>query len=191
MSKKAYCKLGGEHLADLVKGEEVVIDANGIEAHLILSDIGFFEIGRIVGTAIREYTEETNAQNISIEPPKIKKIYCEGVGDNNGFFELNTGDMDHPEISFLIQTDSNVFNEASFLIYANLIIMHSAGISAQWPLKGTGIQLTKQNKNIMKIAFMGSDGISYQSFYLNVSAYDDIKRFFKQLGFPMPEVEQT
>lgn len=120
----------------------------------------------------------------------MKKINCAGVGDNDGFFELNTGDMDHPEISFLIQTDSNVFNEASFLIYDALIIMHSAGISAQWPLKGTGIQLTKQNKNIMKIGFMGSDGTSYQSFYLNISAYDDIKHFFKQLGFPMPESEQ-
>lgn len=57
-NKKAYCKLEGEHLAGLVKGEEVVIDANGIEVHYILSDIGFFEIGRIVGSAIKEFRDK-------------------------------------------------------------------------------------------------------------------------------------
>lgn len=57
MPKKAFCKLEGEHLAGLVKGEEVVIDANGIEVHLILSDIGVFEIGRIVGSSIKDYID--------------------------------------------------------------------------------------------------------------------------------------
>lgn len=56
--KKAYCKLEGEHFARLVKGEEVIINANGVDVHLILSDIGFMEILKIVDNVIEESMEK-------------------------------------------------------------------------------------------------------------------------------------
>ena len=54
MSIKSHCKLEGEHLFSLIKGEEIIINTNGIEVHFILADIGFSEIDSIVNNAIKE-----------------------------------------------------------------------------------------------------------------------------------------
>ncbi len=84
-----------------------------------------------------------------------------------------TGDERAPEILIVVS------------VVDKLIMMHGGCISAQWPLNGTGVQLSHQRPGIIKLGFHGRDGNSYQSFYFNSDYYEVIYNFFKKYGFPM------
>ena len=70
-------------------------------------------------------------------------------------------------------------------VQSGYIMLHGSCICAQWPLDGVGPLLTHQGSGIIKLAFHGLDGQSYQSFYFNSEYHDVIDKFFKDHGFPM------
>lgn len=92
---------------------------------------------------------------------------------------------DKSVIDVQIKNEGDTWAEATLTVVDHLIMLHSICICAQWPLGGVGIHLTHQGNNIIKLAFMGLDGISYQSFYFNADNHKAIDDFFKSHGFPM------
>lgn len=91
------------------------------------------------------------------------------------------------EIELKFKATSSEFAYAKISLYSSLIMLHSEGISAQWPIDGVGISLTHVDADLMKLGFHSCNNASYQSFYFDSKDFKDLDNFFKALGFPMPK----
>lgn len=86
--------------------------------------------------------------------------------------------------------------EMTFSYQADLIMLHSDFISAQWSPDCTGIEVANQGVNV-KVAFHTISKITdvnfppYQSWYFNVDEFEPLLAWFKSLGFPCPQYERV
>jgi hypothetical protein len=80
--------------------------------------------------------------------------------------------------------------KATISVFENrLIMLHSDCICSQWQIDQTGVRLTPQDKDTIKLAFMhiGCSSGCHQSFYFKTESFDSIETFFKSYGFPVPQ----
>ena len=92
------------------------------------------------------------------------------------------------KIGLNLVVSNDLFIPATISIRKDLIMLHSDCISAQWPLNGTGVSLHHISKNFIKLGFHSVlTPLSYQSFFFDAKEFDDVDRFFKGFGFPMPK----
>lgn len=79
--------------------------------------------------------------------------------------------------------------ELSFSVFDDkLLFAHSRFMSGQYIMKKTDIQITKQSDNV-KVGFTCAVyGLSedYQSYYFKLNEYEELKGYFKELGYPVP-----
>lgn len=78
------------------------------------------------------------------------------------------------------------FQTARFMVQDTLIMLHAAGISAQWEQSKVGVQLNEYD-DILKVGFHDLATMGYQSFYFDRKHAQMIEIFFQLLGFPMIE----
>lgn len=86
-------------------------------------------------------------------------------------------------------TDIRMAARLSIMYGQDLIILNAGFISAQWPLNGTGVRLHLEGETLLKIGFYHTQcaSSSYQSFYFDAAHYDELEKFFKDAGFPIPD----
>ncbi len=92
------------------------------------------------------------------------------------------------ELNVELKATDNSWMDATLSVYEELIMLHSACISAQWPLNDTGVQLTRFGSNNLRIGFWhtGCSAETYQSFIFNANKFLEIEKFFKDHHFPVP-----
>ncbi len=88
-------------------------------------------------------------------------------------------------IDVVMKSDTSVGIEATIQVCNDLIMIHASNICAQWPINTTGVQLTHQGKDIIKLGMYSVNSLSYQSFYFDAEYHDMIHEFFKFYRFPM------
>ncbi len=89
------------------------------------------------------------------------------------------------EVNISIRAEEG-FQAARFMVQDNLIMLHAAGISAQWEQSKIGIQLTEYD-NILKVGVHDLGHMGYQSFYFDRKDSQIIEIFFQLLGYPKIE----
>lgn len=96
--------------------------------------------------------------------------------------------MSQIELKVQMQIAKGKWAEATISVRQKLIMLHSHSTCSQWPLDGTGVELTNFGNGIAKLGFhhTGCASSTYQSFYFNADDHEAIEAFFKGWGFPMP-----
>ena len=68
-----------------------------------------------------------------------------------------------------------------------LLMFHTPFMSQQFPLNSVGVEVTLYPEGT-KLGIWHHDGETYQSLYIIKEDYQAVREFFKQLGFPVPEI---
>lgn len=91
------------------------------------------------------------------------------------------------ELKFITESKTE---KSTIMIRGHLIMLHTSGISAQWPIDHVGVSLFRINENMIKLGFHSTERPqSYQSFHFDSKNFDELEIFFKSLGFPMHRPE--
>lgn len=77
--------------------------------------------------------------------------------------------------------------DVTISVQLELIMIHADGLSCQWPLDGTGVQISNPpDRQIMQVGFHSTTSQSYQSFFFRSDQFEELEAFFKGYGFPVP-----
>ena len=93
------------------------------------------------------------------------------------------------DITFVIDAGDEKGGEIRYDPRTDLLFMYGPAVCAQWDCKHVGVELMLLSDAVLKMAFL-SMGVAngYQSFYIKADRAKQLTAFFRQLGFPVPDM---